>query len=130
MREAEPAISRRWPCRWKVRTRVGRQALILRGVAAISLAGCQTTGSDNNPPASVVGKYNLFLDQADHVKELLVATDALGASKVYSEEKIFFFWQGQGAPSCPFHQLHPAQKPWYFGCPSHWLGWLHRRTSR
>ena len=30
---------------------------------------------------------------------------------------------------CPFYLPHPAQKPWYFGCPSHWLGWLHRRTS-
>ena len=32
--------------------------------------------------------------------------------------------------TCPFYLPHPAQKPWYFGCPSHWLGWLHRRTSR
>ena len=23
-----------------------------------------------------------------------------------------------------------VQKPWYFGCPSHCLGWLRRRTSR
>ena len=32
--------------------------------------------------------------------------------------------------ACPFYKLRPAQKPWYFGCPSHWLGWLHRRMSR
>ena len=25
---------------------------------------------------------------------------------------------------CPFYKLRPAQKPWYFECPSHWLGWL------
>ena len=31
---------------------------------------------------------------------------------------------------CPFYKLRPAQKPWYFECPSHWLGWLHPRTSR
>ena len=34
------------------------------------------------------------------------------------------------AQTCPFYKLRPAQKPWYFECPSHWLGWLHPRTSR
>ena len=32
--------------------------------------------------------------------------------------------------ACPFYKLRPAQKPWYFGCPSHCLGRLHRRSSR
>ena len=30
-----------------------------------------------------------------------------------------------GVPAtCPSYKFRPAQKPWYFGCPSYWLGWL------
>ena len=54
-------------------------------------------------------------------KELDAVRDRFGDDAIVRDRGFGTRFKRQG---CPSYKFRPAQKPWYFGCPSYWLGWL------
>lgn len=83
-------------------------------VIALFLSGCQTnqlgnilSQSDGKPT------YNIFFDQADHIRELLDGNKVLEASEIYNNEKMFFVDKGNAHNDLLFSLKGKIQKVYH-----------------